>query len=137
MTAKSVPPEGDDQKGGAMADFFRLQVELDRQLADEIGNLQFLGGLRTKKDVIENALTAFRWAAREKAAGCAIVAIDPKDGSYSELQMPVLEVIAAKGTTKRKSLSARVRVFARSGRSASGRRTGMKNGWSRGTSSGY
>jgi hypothetical protein len=96
-----------------MPNVFRLQVELDADLADEIGKLQILGGMRTKKDVIENALVTFKWAAREKALGAAILAIDAAAGSYSELQMPVLEVIAAKAAKRQKSASWKAWLFGR------------------------
>jgi hypothetical protein len=93
-----------------MADISRLQVELDKSFMETVESLQTVGGLRTKKDVVENSLTMFKWAAQEKVFGCAIVAVNPKDGTYAELQMPVLEVIATKGAgSRKKGLIARAR----------------------------
>lgn len=101
MLTKEALRKGGLDADGQMPNIFRLQVELDADFSDEIGQLQILGGLRTKKDVVENALAAFMWAAREKAHGAAIVAVDPVAGTYSELQMPVLEIIASKGAKRR------------------------------------
>jgi hypothetical protein len=113
MLTKPVSQKGGPEASCPMPNVFRLQVELDADLADEIGKLQILGGMRTKKDVIENALVTFKWAAREKALGAAILAIDAAAGSYSELQMPVLEVIAAKAAKRQKSASWKAWLFGR------------------------
>jgi hypothetical protein len=72
----------------------RFQVEIDEDQMAELENLRLLGGLRTKKDLLNNALTLLKWAARKKATGCSIVCVS-STGSEVELEMPFLDAIAA------------------------------------------
>lgn len=72
----------------------RLQVELDPQHMEELEELQELGGLRTKKDLWNNAITLLKWAAREEARGASIFSINEEEGIYKELELPFLETYA-------------------------------------------
>jgi hypothetical protein len=69
----------------------RLQVEITQEQMDRLEHLQELAGLRTKKELIDNALTLFQWALKEKALGRAIISVDEKEETYKELEMPCLE----------------------------------------------
>ncbi len=72
----------------------RLQIELDPENMEELEEIQELGGLRTKKDLWNNAITLLKWAAREQARGAAIFSINEDEGLYKELEMPFLETYA-------------------------------------------
>jgi hypothetical protein len=77
----------------------RLQFEVDEDALREIEQLQELGGLRTKKDLLNNALTLLQWAVRQRSNGRAIIS-EGEDGSQRELEMPFLEAVA--GAARRK-----------------------------------
>ena len=79
-----------------MSDVTRFQVEIDQTEMDELERLQQLGGLRTKRELLNTAMTLLKWAAREKGRGCAIVSIDDHKGQLKELEMPFLESIYEK-----------------------------------------
>lgn len=75
----------------------RFQVDLN---ADQMQALEFLtgmAGLRTKREFFENALTLFRWAARERMQGRTICSIDAENHQIKELEMPALSAIASRG----------------------------------------
>jgi hypothetical protein len=78
-----------------MKDVVRLQVEINREQMDELEEIRELGGLRTKKELWDNAFTLLKWAAKEEAKGASIFSVNEDDGSYKELEMPFLERYAA------------------------------------------
>jgi hypothetical protein len=47
--------------------------------------------VKTKKDVVENALLLLGWAANEASRGLSIAAIDEHRKVYKELHLPALE----------------------------------------------
>ena len=77
----------------------RLQFEIEEDALRDIELLQELGGLRTKKDLLNNALTLLQWAVRQRTSGRAILSVGP-DGTERELEMPYLEAVARKDRTK-------------------------------------
>jgi hypothetical protein len=79
-----------------MSDVTRFQVEIDQAEMDELERLQQLGGLRTKRELLNTAMTLLKWAARERGRGCAIVSVDDRKGQLKELEMPFLEAIYGK-----------------------------------------
>lgn len=76
-------------------DIVRLQFEIDKEQLMELDNLRELGGLRTKKELWDNAFTLLKWAARVRAGGAAIFSVKEDEDSYKELQMPFLETYAS------------------------------------------
>jgi hypothetical protein len=73
-------------------------------------------GLRTQKDVFENALALFSWGVREVSRGRVIASLDEKSQTYAQIHMPALMKIepltppeeedeAARGATKRQDKS--------------------------------
>lgn len=68
----------------------RLQLDLSRTHDDLIAALMEMCDLRTKKDVVENALMLLGWAAREAQLGLTIAAVDEASKTYKELQIPAL-----------------------------------------------
>jgi hypothetical protein len=69
-------------------------VEIDPENMEELEELQELGGVRTKKDLWNNAITLLKWAAREQARGASIVSVNEDEGTYKELELPFLQTYA-------------------------------------------
>jgi hypothetical protein len=80
-----------------MGKVIRFQFEIDQDHMNELESLMKLGGLKTKKELLNNALTLLKWAVKQTGRGSTIAAIDERDGSYKELSMPLLDAIAANG----------------------------------------
>lgn len=72
----------------------RLEVNLTADELDSIERLMSLCGFRTKKDLILNAVTLFRWAAKETLFGRLVGSIDEASGAMRYLEMPALAAIA-------------------------------------------
>jgi hypothetical protein len=69
----------------------RLQLDLSDTYEALIEKLQPLCDLRTKKDVVENALLLLGWAATEASNGLAIAAVDEDRRIYREVHAAALE----------------------------------------------
>lgn len=80
-------------------DVVRFQFEIAPELWNEMKKFQDLGGMTTKRELLNNALTLFRWAALHVQRGNTVNAVNP-DGTVYELQMPCLENIALQGKPK-------------------------------------
>lgn len=74
-------------------DTYKLQVELNQNQLDALNELQDAGGLRTKKELLDNALTLLKWAVRQKREGNLIVSMNAATGGIRELQLPYLEAV--------------------------------------------
>ncbi len=68
----------------------RWQMDLAPQQVDVLDNLMRIGGIRTKKELVNNALTILEWALEETAKGNAIASIDKDKNLVAELHMPIL-----------------------------------------------
>ena len=68
----------------------RVQVEMLEDQVQKLDEIMEKCGIRTKKDLLNNALTLLKWAVKKKEAGCEIVAVNTVSGTYQELDMPVL-----------------------------------------------
>ena len=77
----------------------RLQLDLSDTSDSLIKKLMPLCDLKSKKDVVENALTLLGWAASESSNGFVIAAIDENRKVYKEITAPALE--GAKGYAER------------------------------------
>lgn len=71
----------------------RIQYELSDKENAEIENLMEETGIKTKRDFINNAITLFEWAIKERKSGLIVGAIDEKNNKYKELIMPSLSSI--------------------------------------------
>lgn len=69
----------------------RLQLNLSDTSENLIARLMPLCDLRTKTDVVENALMLLGWAATEVSQGRTIAAIDEKSNLFKEISTPALE----------------------------------------------
>src|SRR5262249_47031472 len=72
----------------------RFQIEIKREELDELERLRVLGGLSSKKELLNNALTLLKWAVRQKQQGYSIASVDDYDHIIRELEMPYLESVA-------------------------------------------
>ena len=72
----------------------QLHFDIDEEWLRELEELRSLGGLRTKKELLNNALTILRWAARQRLNGRTIVSVGA-DGTEREFEMPYLEAVAS------------------------------------------
>lgn len=68
----------------------RLQLDLSDTHDELIISLMEMCDLRTKKDVVENALMLLGWAANEAKRGLMIAAVDEANRTYKEIQTPAL-----------------------------------------------
>lgn len=68
----------------------RLQLDLSETQDKLISELLVMCDLRTKKDVVENALMLLGWAAIETQRGLTIAAVDEVNKIYKEIQTPAL-----------------------------------------------
>ena len=74
----------------------RFQIDLTDDELNSIDRLGTLAGLRTKKDVILNSITLFRWAAKEIMYGRTICSVDEKTQTIKQLELPALSAISDK-----------------------------------------
>ena len=69
----------------------RLQLDLSDTSDALIERLMELCDLKTKKDVVENALMLLGWAAAKVSEGHSIAAVDKNRKIFSEIQTSALE----------------------------------------------
>lgn len=75
-------------------DLTRIQIELPKERVKALDMLTMQAGVRTRKELLSNALTLFEWAVRETRRGKAIVSIDDREGGRMiELHMPILDAL--------------------------------------------
>ncbi len=72
----------------------RIQFEVPEERLTELERLMDSAKIRTKKELLNNALTFFEWALDEVRKGHSIASVDEKSGKYREIMMPVFRNIA-------------------------------------------
>jgi hypothetical protein len=72
----------------------RFQIEMKREELDELERLRILGGLGSKKELLNNALTLLKWATRQRQQGYSIAVVSEDGHIVKELEMPYLESVA-------------------------------------------
>jgi len=68
----------------------RIQLEMNDERVKEIEKLMDERGIKTKKDLFNNALSLFEWAIMEIKSGKIIASVDEKQDKYKQLIMPSL-----------------------------------------------
>jgi hypothetical protein len=71
----------------------RIQIELSDENLSRYEKLMEKCGVRTKKDLINNALTLLEWAIRERENGRVIASVDEKTEKYKEVLLPIFASI--------------------------------------------
>ncbi len=66
----------------------RIQFELSEDHIKELEELMQKTGVRTKKDLVNNALTLLEWAVQEVSDGRTIASVDERENKYKEVVMP-------------------------------------------------
>lgn len=84
----------------------RYTIELSPEYQQAISELMDATGLRTQKDLFEDAIALFAWATREVARGRSITSLNEQTMSYAELQMPVLMATARRAAKMREAEAA-------------------------------
>ena len=79
----------------------RIQLDLDPQGVKMIEELKRQTGIKTHKDLFNNALTILTWAVQQRMAGRTVASMDEQTEKYRELQMPVLTHAASLATNPR------------------------------------
>ena len=69
----------------------RMQFELPEARAAHLKEVMETCGLATQKDLINNALTLFEWAVKQRQEGRVISSVDETNKKWKELSMPALE----------------------------------------------
>ena len=68
----------------------RIQLELSKDRANELESLMIEKQIKTKKELIENALALLEWAIREAKEGKIIVSVEKDGKNIKEVVMPIL-----------------------------------------------
>lgn len=68
----------------------RIQFDLDDGQLAEFEALMAEGGVSTKRELLNNAITILGWAMDEVNDGRVIASLDEKAQSYKQLSMPIL-----------------------------------------------
>jgi len=67
----------------------RIQLELPQEKVDKLETLMKESGIKTKKELLNNALTFLEWAINERREGKIIASVDEQEKTLKELIMPV------------------------------------------------
>ena len=78
----------------------RIQLELPEDRIEELNTLMSETAITTRTDLLNDALTLFQWAVRERQAGRMIASVDEGNQRYKELTMPSLERAASRSLPK-------------------------------------
>ncbi len=76
----------------------RIQFEMSTERVTELDHLMRATGIRTRRELFENALTLFGWAVAESGRGHAITALDEAAHRYRPILMPALETARRSST---------------------------------------
>ena len=71
--------------------FIRVQLEMSPESLKRIDQLRGDTGIRTRKELFENALSLFAKAVEQSRSGRRVAFIDPEHDRYREFSMPALE----------------------------------------------
>lgn len=72
----------------------RLQFEMTDNQVAELDRLTEELQLKTRKDMLDTAVTLLKWAIRERKRGRIIASLDEQQERYAEVQLPALENVA-------------------------------------------
>lgn len=94
-----------------MASTHRFQIDFTKDELESLDRLGKLAALRTKREVVTNALTLFKWAAKEVLLGRIICSLDETTQTVKQLELPALTAIyeAGQATPSPAQLEARLK----------------------------
>jgi hypothetical protein len=73
--------------------FTRIQLELPQDKVERLEALMKESGIKTKKELLNNALTFLEWAINERKDGKIIASVDEREKKLKELIMPLFASI--------------------------------------------
>ena len=68
----------------------RIQIEVTDEQNARLEAMMAETGVKTKKDLLNNALSLLEWAVAETRSGRVIASVDDEHKRYKELVMPIL-----------------------------------------------
>lgn len=77
-----------------IAEDMRIQLDLAKSRVAELDELAKRCGLKTRKDLINNALTLFEWAVEAVSEGRVIASVDEESEKFREVTLPALRTAA-------------------------------------------
>jgi hypothetical protein len=81
----------------------RLQFDMPENKVKELDELVEQIGLKTRTQLINSALSLFKWAVRQREEGRIIASLDEVTGQYKEIEMPGFPAVAEKRALGKKS----------------------------------
>jgi hypothetical protein len=69
----------------------RLPLDLSEREHTDIESLMVHAGVRTKREMVLNALALYRWAAEQVINGRSVASVSDTDGSICRFEMPGLQ----------------------------------------------
>ena len=88
-TAIKDPRRHDE--GEKKQELTRIQLEMPKERVDELDELAVLTGARTRKEVINNALSLFELAVEQSQLGRRLAFVDEDEQKYQVFFMPALQ----------------------------------------------
>jgi hypothetical protein len=77
----------------ALGEIVRVQIEMPVSKLEELDRIRELAGMRTRKELFDNALTLFARAVAEGQLGHRIAFLDEEGDRYLVLAMPALDAV--------------------------------------------
>ncbi len=93
----------------------RFQLDLTQRELDDLVTFMHHGNMRSKREVICEALAVYKFAASEMLNGCQIASVS-KDGVITKFTTPSLSAYAAIGERMERSLPSPEELLARASR---------------------
>jgi hypothetical protein len=69
----------------------RVEAEIPDEQHRRLEALMEEAGIKTMKDLLNNALTLLEWSLKETRSGRIIASVDESNRQYKQLGMPILE----------------------------------------------
>lgn len=69
----------------------RIQFDLPDSKVEELDKLMLAAGIKTRRELFNNALSLLEWALRQRKEGRVIASINEESKSYRELSTPILD----------------------------------------------
>jgi hypothetical protein len=78
----------------------RIQFEMVTERAGDLDRLMKATGIRTRRELFDNALTLFEWAVAVSERGHLVTAHDEETGKFQPILMPALETARRTGSRR-------------------------------------
>jgi hypothetical protein len=101
MKTEIQPEPSLEQQANSSSSPVRIQLDFQSDYVKELDELMKETKITTRKDLFNNALTLFQWAAKAKRAGRIVASLDEETGTARELVMPALENITAPSSSRK------------------------------------